>query len=459
MPSTSPIFAECLRSTPFSGPVLPRSNTEAYTEARRIFNPRITISPAYIVYAHSPQDVQYAVQCAAKCSDIHAVAVRCGGHSYEGLSLGGKESVVVDVAALNGVKVEGSKLVVGGGAKLGCVYGALWKHENGVWQIPAGTCPTVGIAGLATGLTADYITAVTMVDAKGSLVRVTEKDADLFWALRGGGGGNFGIITEFEFQMVKVPDEASAVGMQWGKNDIAEVARAWAGWAPTANSRLTTQLNMIPDGPLLTGKFLGPVADAKSVLSEFLRTVPKPSQSDIFPLSSPILPPDNPDPSNDWICDPTQAKQDLNDKKKSDYVYDEIPPPAFFHAIQDFVSETPESTVQFEAYGGIFASQSPSWTPFPHRGARIKFSLQYWVMWSNAEEEATRLKNLRGFEYRIQEWVSGMKYRNYADLEMGKEWGLRYHGKENWERLKRVKAEVDPSGLFWHEQSIPVNSK
>src|SRR2546430_2052515 len=132
------------------------------------------------------------------------VIPRSGGHSYAGYSTGG--GVVVDLSTLSGVRVAGKTAVIGPGTRLFDVYAALASRGG---TIPAGSCPTVGFGGLTLGggvglasrklgTTSDNVVAMTVVAGDG---RVLEVDAthhpDLFWALRGAGGRNFGIVTSF----------------------------------------------------------------------------------------------------------------------------------------------------------------------------------------------------------------------------------------------------------------------
>ena len=146
---------------------------------------------------------------------VHLVP-RSGGHSYGGYST--TSGVVLDVSRLSQVCVSGGRAVVGAGALLVDVYAALAAHGR---MIPAGTCPSVGIAGLTLGgghgyasrklgLACDALTALTIVTASGEVRHCdARRHADLFWACRGGGGGNFGVVTSFTFRTTPVGDVAT----------------------------------------------------------------------------------------------------------------------------------------------------------------------------------------------------------------------------------------------------------
>ncbi|HEY2311764.1 MAG TPA: FAD-dependent oxidoreductase, partial [Gaiellaceae bacterium] len=155
--------------------------------------------PRAIVYCESAADVEKTVRWARRHA-IHIVP-RCGGHSYAGYSTTSRNDVAT----------------VGAGACLIDVYAPLAAHGR---TIPAGSCPTVGIAGHAQGggvgyagrklgLTCDNVVGLSLVTADGKLLECSEREhADLFWACRGGGGGNFGIVTSFEFGTHRVGDVA-----------------------------------------------------------------------------------------------------------------------------------------------------------------------------------------------------------------------------------------------------------
>ena len=188
---------------------------------------------------------------------------RSGGHSYEAFSVvdGG---LVIDVGGLTGVDVDVARgeAVIGAGVRLLDCYRRLW--DDGV-TIPAGTCPGVGIAGLTLGggigflsrqygLTCDNLLAVDLVDADGDVLRASESEhPDLFWALRGGGGGNFGIATAFTFRVHPI-GEVVICTVTWPWDDVAEVVDAWQRWAPFVDERLCVSL---ADRPPERGNDLG----------------------------------------------------------------------------------------------------------------------------------------------------------------------------------------------------------
>src|SRR6478609_9687392 len=217
------------------GPVLARS-ASGYEEARLIFDSLYDgVHPLAIVQPLDAADVSATVKWAAK-TGVHIVA-RSGGHSYGGYSTvaGG---VVVDLTRLHGVAVTGGRAVVGPGARLGNIYDGLGAHGL---AIPAGTCPSVGIGGHALvggfvlasrawGLASDNLVSVQIVTADGKvLVADKSHHADLFWACRGGGGGNFGIATRFVFRTHAVAQGSYFIA-SWPWAQVEQVLASFLQW-------------------------------------------------------------------------------------------------------------------------------------------------------------------------------------------------------------------------------------
>ena len=199
--------------------------------------------------------------------------------------------MVIDVGPLDSVSVSDGVATIGAGAKLGAVYDALLVH--GV-TIAAGCGPEVGIAGLTLGgglgimgrregLTCDQLLGAELVLADGRRVTCDEeREAELFWALRGAGGGHFGIVTEFTFRTVAAP-EATAFDLRW-ERATTELVQAWQAWAPDAPDELAASL-LISAGPdpgeppvvKVFGAMLAGRAETEAVLAHLDPTTPSSS--------------------------------------------------------------------------------------------------------------------------------------------------------------------------------------
>ncbi len=189
--------------------ILPES--AAYEEARKpTFAQYAHIRPAAIVRCSTPADVAQAV---ARARDLGlTLATRSGGHCFAGCST--TRGLVIDLSPLCSVELQGTLATIGAGATLGAIYARL---EGEGRTIAAGSCPTVGIAGLTLGgglgilgrtygLTSDQLLEAEVVLADGRVVGCdAERYSDLFWALRGAGAGQVGVVTRFVFRTVPVP--------------------------------------------------------------------------------------------------------------------------------------------------------------------------------------------------------------------------------------------------------------
>src|SRR5215208_2784980 len=229
-----------LRSAMRGRVLVPRDST------RIVYNRRFEgLRPDAMVQVENTADVAAAVRWADRF-DVRVVA-RSGGHSYAGYS-STDDGVVLDLSKLRGVRVAGGRATVGPGAQLIDVQRAL--SRRGV-TVPSGSCPSVGIGGLALGgghglagrrfgLTSDNVMAARVVTADG---RVRHVDADtnevLYWACRGGGGGNFGIVTSLSLRPRRAPGAAwFSVSWPWPQAD--EALAAWQRFAPEAPPGLTS---------------------------------------------------------------------------------------------------------------------------------------------------------------------------------------------------------------------------
>ena len=226
------------------GPVL-RPGDGRYAAAARVYNARFDgARPDAVIEPRDSRDVQAILRWADR-HDVRVTA-RSGGHSYAGYSTLG-EGVVVDLRRLDGIAVRrgDARVSVGAGAHAIAIVDALARHGGAV---PLGSCPTVGLGGLALGggyglaarawgLTADNVTAITVVTPDGRLRRVDRRhDEDLFWALRGAGGGNFG--DRHALRAARAPRGPGRVVPRHAAGGDAAIA-AWQAWAPETDPQLT----------------------------------------------------------------------------------------------------------------------------------------------------------------------------------------------------------------------------
>jgi FAD/FMN-containing dehydrogenase len=237
--------------------------------------------PQAVVLCESPADVTETISFTRRAG-LHA-AIRGGGHCFAGRS--STNGIVIDTTPMRSVSVSDGVATVGAGARLGELYDSL--NEHGV-TIPAGCGPSVGIAGLTLGgglgvlgrthgLTCDHLLAAQVVLADGRVVECDEHhDAELVWALRGAGGGNFGVVTSLVLGTVPEP-EATSFHLVWPHTHAAAVVEAWQAWAPAAPDALAASLLVTVSGdparpPVVNvfGAMLGSESDTDELLEELV---------------------------------------------------------------------------------------------------------------------------------------------------------------------------------------------
>ncbi len=271
---------------------LSRPGSPGYPVDLELYDPRFDgTHPAAIAFCASSSDVARSITFAREHG--LALAARSGGHSYGGYST--SRGLVVDVSRMSIVTVTGGVATIGAGAELIDVYSGL--AQVGV-SIPAGSCPTVGIAGLALGggigvmdrlhgATCDNVVGLTLVTAAGDVVRANAAtNPDLYWACRGGGGGNFGVVTEFRFATFPVMD-ISLFSATWPWSAAATLVPAWMRWSSSAPDELWSNclLEAYPGAATpqvrVGGSWAGSAADAQAQLSKLVNAWWAPSSQSV----------------------------------------------------------------------------------------------------------------------------------------------------------------------------------
>jgi FAD/FMN-containing dehydrogenase len=401
------------------------------------------------------------------------IVARNGGHSYGGYS--SVDGLVVDLARIRDIRVDrdAETARIGGGSLLIDVYAGLAEH--GV-AIPAGSCPTVGVSGLALGggiglsgrkhgLTSDNLLEIEVVTADGELVVANEREEqDLFWASCGGGGGNFGIATGLTFRVHPV-DRVATYSFEWDWLHAAAIFEAWQDLAPDAPDELFSicKLASAPSAggakPFVSsfGQFFGSRGELESLLEPLLR-VASPTSRSLSDLS--FL-----DAQKSWAgCEASasgcvaQTKRAAY-KAKSQYVSTPFPAKAVETMI-DWVGRWPGSSspngaaIQMDASGGAINRVAADATAFVHRDDL--FHSQFLAYWTESDPSHVVDRNLdwiAGFHEAMRPFASGRAYQNYIDPDLD-DWQRAYYG-ANLERLREIKKQVDPDFRFRFRQAIP----
>ncbi|MFJ3914089.1 FAD/FMN-containing dehydrogenase [Streptomyces sp. 2132.2] len=455
-----------------------------YPEARQLFQPRYdTVAPGAVAYPAHAADVAVCLDFARRSAV--PVVPRAGGHSYAGWSTraGG---LVVDVGAMAAVTVEGPGVRVGAGARLGDVNRTLAARRL---ALPTGLCPTVGIAGLtlggglglasrAHGTTSDALTGATVVTPDGVVREVdTTRDPDLFWALRGGGGGNFGVVTELRFRTHPATDCAYAE-LHWPEADSVAVLRGWQRWLAALPDPFWSQVEfLIESGPAtapavrvlcldgraelerqltrLSGLVGRPLRDSWTVVRTYEETLRAMSGCAEQSAAQCHLPGTLPGrtPEGRIGRDSYAGRSDfwgaagLPDAGVA----------AVLAAVRRYGQAVPAGglgVVQFTGEtGGAVNRTAAADTAFVHRdSAFLTQYLAYWPASATPSQVSAHQGWLDGLWQDLRPWASGRAYQNYIDPKLPA-WREAYYG-PNLGRLEEVRRTYDPDTLFRFPQAI-----
>jgi FAD/FMN-containing dehydrogenase len=351
-------------------------------------------------------------------------------------------------------------VTVGAGAALFHIYEALTAQGLAV---QAGSCPTVGISGhilggghgllaRSHGLTCDSLEEVTLVGAQGQVLTVNAtSEPDLYWACKGGGGGSFGIATQYRLKVFPLRT-ALVFGVSWklSQGQAAKMFAAWRAWAPHAPATITSIMKVgSAGGGVITmrciGQSIGTEAELRAQLQPLL-ALDKPSSA-LAVHSLSFL------DAVKHFAGPLDYESVFM-KAKSDYVLDPLGDDAIA-ALLHAMAAVPAGGVALlcDAYGGKIADVATDATAFPRR-AGTQFCIQYYSSWTRAADTPTHVAQVTKVYAAMRDFMPGASYVNYCDLDLPN-YATAYWG-NNLPRLMRVKQQYDPDNLFHHAQSVPL---
>jgi hypothetical protein len=321
----------------------------------------------------------------------------------------------------------------------------------------------MGLAARAFGLTIDNLVGVTIVTADGRIRTVNKNtDPDLLWALRGGGGGNFGIVTQFVFNIHPVPRTVTYFSVSFPWSSASEAIATWQAWAPRSNSQLTSifHINGVnPPSVSANGQILGNPGSLRSLLGPLLG-VPGAklfSTTTSNYLSMQLLLAGCSGHSLTYChTEGTRGGGQLpraSFRAKSDYVAKPLPAAArrvLIEAAERRGGMPGSGAILFDSYGGAINRVPRAATAFAHRNALC--SLQELASWSSPAGVLPARRWLRRLHAALRPHVSGQAYVNYIDPELTG-WQAAYYG-SNYARLRAIKRKADPHNVFRFAQSI-----
>jgi FAD/FMN-containing dehydrogenase len=453
-----------------------RPGQSGYSFARQLFSPQWdSRTPAGVAYCKTDADAAACISFATKFS--LPIRARSGGHSYGGWSsvTGG---LIADISAMNTLSYTPSTVTAGAGLSLIDFYGGLAAHGRAV---PGGSCPTVGLAGLtlgggvgvmsrAYGLTCDNLTSLDVVTANGATLTCTPaKNEPLYWASRGGGGGNFGVATSFTFTTRNLSNIVLFF-LSWPWSDAARVISAWQSWVPHAPDALWSNLHLSAatgGAPSIGvgGSYIGSVSAAQAQLDKLYSLVGTGPRShsvvehtflsamllEAGCANLPVHACDTP-PGGHLPRVPFFAKSDIFTKPISSAGIT-----ALTKGIENLRGVRGAAggagSIAFDALGGAVNRIAPDATAFVHRTAL--FLAQYYTSWTSpgSSSGVANQRNWIDSYYRsVHPFASGQAYQNYPDPTLAN-WQQAYYG-SNYGMLQSVKATYDPHQVFTFPQAI-----
>jgi FAD/FMN-containing dehydrogenase len=453
-----------------------RPGHSGYDFAKELFSPQFdSLRPSGVAYCKTNADVAACISFVSRFS--LPVRARSGGHSYGGWSsvTGG---LIIDISEMNSMRFGSDTVTVGTGIDLINFYSGLAARGRAV---PGGSCPTVGIAGLTLGggvgvlsriygLTCDNLRSLDIVLADGTTATCNHNsNRGLYWASRGGGGGNFGVATAFTFGTHNLSNLV-LFGLGWRWSDARRVVKGWQSWAPHEPDALWSNMHLSaafggPPSIAVGGSYVGSVAGARRELDKllarvgsaptFVRVVEHTFLSAMLLEAGcanvPVPACDTP-PGGSLPRVPFFAKSDFFTRPLNASGIR-----ALLRGIERLQgirgAAGGAGSIAFDALGGAVNRIKPAATAFVHRDAL--WLAQYYTSWRapGSRGGVTNQRNwINSYYSSVHPHASGQAYQNYPDPSLSN-WQQAYYG-ANYARLQMVKSEYDPMQLFTFPQAI-----
>ncbi|KAJ0566523.1 putative tetrahydroberberine oxidase [Helianthus annuus] len=458
-----------------------------------------TPRPSVIVTPIDEMQIQASLFCTKKHG--YEIRIRSGGHDFEAVSSSAVVPfVMLDLVNMKSIDVDvGNKTAwVQAGALLGEVYYRISQKTNTLY-FPAGVCPTVGVGGYITGggygnlvrkygTAADNVLDVLFMDVNGNILDRKSMGEDLFWALRGGGASSFGIVLAWKLRLVPVPEIVTVFGVnitleENGTNIFYKYQYVAPRMDPDLLIRVQLSSEFIGNTTkktirmLFQGLYLGKIDTLLTLLDKHFPElkVKQENCEEMSMVQSSLVLADQGFTSStptETIANKSAIRRLWNYKVKLDYVRTPIPKKGLRKIWRKMFENDRSELLIAYTFGGKMEEYSDTAIPYPHR-AGVLYQLFKGVFFLDQTSDTTpaslkRIEWLRRFDKFLKPYVSKNPreaYVNYIDLDLGvgsetyeeaSVWGERYWKRENFKKLIRIKAKVDPENFFRHPQSIPV---
>ncbi len=415
--------------------------SDGYEAARKVWNGMIDRRPAMIARCTSEADVARAVTFAAERNLL--LSVKGGGHSYPGKCIA-ENGLMIDLSGMSRVRVDpiSMKATAQGGALLGQLDGAALQHDL---ITTTGVVSHTGVGGFTTGggmgrtdrvhgYAVDNVLGARMVTPDGKIVSVgPNENSDLYWGIRGG-GGNFGVVTEFAYKLHPFAKEIYGGGIEYPWSEAKNVLTYWAEINDTLPDGASFEPYLYPDdeggrGLYVQLYFTGPPAEGEKVFTK-LAKFGKPIAVNLGMQSYTEV---------QTMFDESTAHGKLN------YIKSGLLPeltPAAIDAIVDSLSEYVLPSCWFQHLGGASARVDPEATAYPHRRMFGNFGIDR--VWTNPDMSERYISECRAIYAAIEPHTQGF-YSNLHDDTESKT--MRNFG-VNYDRLVELKTQYDPANLF-----------
>jgi FAD/FMN-containing dehydrogenase len=428
-------------------------------------------TPAAIVFAQNSEDVANAVRWVRE--NNVGIRARSGRHSYQGYSSLVKDGLLIDVSEMDTVAVDSAEQKATIGAGIDMLHLTEKLADSG-FILPVATGPTVGLGGLVQGggfgitsrrfgLMCDCLESIELVNAQGEIIEANaERNPDLFWALRGGGGGNFGILTSLRFNVQSVAT-VGVFNVAWQWSDFAAIVKKWQDWSWNSDPAITSMLTLHVDGTVrMEGQYSPEPQDLPKLGEILLPLMIDPAPISIQAMIVPTLvaarmtfgvDPEKPE----WAIR-THSNFQLF-KSTSAIAVDTIPEEGIA-VMKHWLENSPtlsappsqQSMIQLLGGGGKAASIATDATAVFWRNAKVVVQYDgYWTAPQDAQPTIDWVINMRKA---MLPYAHGA-YVNYQDDTLGPDWLDQYYG-DNLARLQQVKKKYDPENFFNFPQSIPL---
>ncbi len=432
-----------------------------YDRDRQESNPAFQAYPQMIVYCEVVEDVRLSLQFARAFS--LRVACRAGGHSTAGYSV--NDGMVIDVSRMNSVCVDPQRKLARVGA--GTNFGRLNAHLNDYGlHVPGGACEHVCVAGYMQGggygytsrkfgMNCDNVQSFQMMLRDGRVVTASARENDdLFWAVRGGTGGNFGVLLEITYQLHKL-EPVWGFARVWDIDQAAgllEVLQAdymRTGAAPELGYMGNLASYQGQKQFVLQGLYIGSEAEGRRAL-EALNTIARPlrEQETLLPYAR----------MDGWLDKNPYPIPDMSTGAKEDKLAGYIEKPLYaadWQDVVDYYKTTPcdANTVVIEPYGGAINEVPVGENAFIHRNVDMDFFVD--VFWQDESEKPAAVAWLEGYRDCMKNYFNGHVYQNYPSRSLtDSDYRSMYFGSA-FDRLLAVKNKYDPAPCFFEfEQSI-----